>query len=642
MQSLLNLKAARTDGYNWQVGIIMAASLEQLLYQVTKPARYTGGEWNSVVKNWQKTRIRIALAFPDVYEIGMSNLAMPILYRIWNSQPDVLAERVYAPWVDLEALLRQHHIPLFSLESKRPLKDFDVIGFSLGYELCYTNVVNMLDLAGIPPFSRQRDDSHPLIIAGGSCALNPEPVADFFDLFVIGEGEDLAVKLVEVFRAYRDNKAALLRQAARLPGIYVPGLYHAEYREDGAFASLTPAAAEAKSKIERQIVTPLSYPVTNPVVPYIETVHDRGAIEIQRGCSRGCRFCQAGMIYRPVRELPQQAVISSVDDIIQSCGYNEVSLVSLSTGDYHHINELVARLSHKYYHANLSVSLPSLRLDTSSIDLIEALPRKRKTTLTFAPEAGSERLRQAINKVVSDELILNTLAAAFEKGWMNIKLYFMIGLPTETLDDVKSIVELISKIGKAGKRAGNRSPRLRVSVSTFVPKPHTPCQWSTQEAEATLSVKQELLKQGLRRAGAHLSWQDPKISLLEATFSRGDRRLGNVIYKAWETGCKFDTWTEHFNYQSWLQAFRENGLDPAFYAHRERPLDEPLPWQHIDIGVSPTFLQKEYHNIAQEKATPDCRYASCSACGLHHSQPACQQLLQSRQTARDSQKNLTS
>lgn len=633
-----NLKAAKADGYNWQVRIIMAASLEQLLYGVTRPARYTGGEWNSVLKKWEKIPIRIALAFPDVYEIGMSNLALPILYKILNSQPDVLAERVYAPWVDLEALLRHHHIPLFSLESKRPLKDFDIIGFSLGYELCYTNVVNMLDLAGIPPFSQQRNDSHPLIIAGGSCALNPEPVADFFDLLVIGEAEDIVVELLDVFRAHKNNKAELLRQAAKLPGIYVPSLYQVEYHQDGTIASLTPASPEARAKIERQIVTPLPYPVTNPVIPYIETIHDRGAIEIQRGCSRGCRFCQAGMIYRPVRELPQQAVINSVDEIIQSCGYNEVSLVSLSTGDYHNINELVAQISHKYYHSNLSLSLPSLRLDTSSINLIEALPQRRKTTLTFAPEAGSERLRQAINKVVSEELILNTLAAAFEKGWMNIKLYFMIGLPTESMDDVKSIVELITRICKAGRRAGNRSPRIRVSVSTFVPKPHTPCQWSAQETEATLSIKQELLKQGLRRAGAHLSWQDPKISLLEAAFSRGDRRLGNVIYKAWESGCKFDTWTEHFNYQSWLKAFQTNGLDPAFYAHRERPLDESLPWQHIDIGVSSAFLQKEHQNIGQERATPDCRHGSCSTCGLQRSQTSCQQLLKSRQPANDNQK----
>jgi radical SAM family uncharacterized protein len=607
----------------------MANSLEHILYEVSKPARYTGGEWNSIVKNWKSTPIRIALAFPDVYEIGMSNLALPILYKILNDQSDVLAERVYAPWVDLETAMRRHSIPLFSLESKRPLKDFDIIGFSLGYELTYTNILNMLDLAQIPPFSHQRNKSHHLVIAGGSCALNPEPVADFFDLLVLGEAEEAILKLLEVFRAYKDNKAKLLRQAASLPGIYVPSLYQVEYHKDGTFTSITPEFPQAKPKIERQIVTPLPHPITSPVVPYVEVIHDRGAIEIQRGCSRGCRFCQAGMIYRPVRELPQQEVISSANEIIENCGYNEISLVSLSTGDYQNINEVIAQLSNKYHQSNLSISLPSLRLDTSSIKLIESLPQRRKTTLTFAPEAGSERLRQAINKIIPEEVILDTLAAAFEKGWMNIKLYFMIGLPTETTDDVKSIVELITKICKVGKRTGNRSPRIRVSVSTFVPKPHTPCQWSAQETAEKLSTKQDLLKQGLHRVGAHLSWQDPKISLLEAVLSRGDRRLSQVIYKAWESGCKFDTWNEHFKYQNWLNAFEQSGLNPASYANRERQLDEPLPWQHIDIGVTPAFLQKEQQNIELEKATPDCRYGPCSACGLQRWQPKCQQILKS-------------
>jgi radical SAM family uncharacterized protein len=605
----------------------MTNSLEDILYEVSKPARYTGGEWNSVIKNWKSTPIRIALAFPDLYEIGMSNLALPILYKILNDQSDVLAERVYAPWVDLETLMRRHGIPLFSLESKRPLKDFDIIGFSLGYELTYTNILNMLDLAKIPLFNHQRNKSHPLIIAGGSCVLNPEPVADFFDLFFIGEAEEALLKFLEVFRAYKGDKAELLREAASLPGIYAPSLYQVAYHQDGTLANITPKFADVKPVIERQIVAPMPHPITNPVVPYIEVVHDRGAVEIQRGCSRGCRFCQAGMIYRPVRELPQQEVISSVDEIIKNCGYNEISLVSLSTGDYHNINEVIAQLSHNYYQSNLSISLPSLRLDTSSIKLIESLPQRRKTTLTFAPEAGSERLRQAINKIVPEEVILNTLGAAFEKGWLNIKLYFMIGLPTETMDDVKSIVELIAKICKAGKKAGNKSPRIRVSVSTFVPKPHTPCQWSAQETAENLSSKQDLLKQGLRRVGAHLSWQDPKISLLEAALSRGDRHLSQVLYHAWESGCKFDSWTEHFKYQNWLNAFKQNGLDPAFLANRERPLDEPLPWQHIDIGVTPAFLQNEYQNMGLGKATPDCRYGPCSDCGLQRWQPDCQRVL---------------
>jgi radical SAM family uncharacterized protein len=608
----------------------MINSLEQILYEVTKPARYTGGEWNSTVKTWGNVSIKIALAFPDVYEIGMSNLALPILYRILNGQPDVLAERVYAPWVDMEEIMRRRNIPLFSLETRHPVNEFDIIGFSLGYELTYTNVVNMLDLAKIPPFSSQRNNSYPLIIAGGSCALNPEPVADFFDLFVIGDAEESIIKLLGVFRACQGNKAELLRQAANLPGIYVPSLYHVDFNQDGLFTGINPGIIEAKPKIERQIVTPLPHPITDPVIPYIETVHDRGAIEIQRGCSRGCRFCQAGMIYRPVRELSHQEVISSAADIIKNCGYNELSLVSLSTGDYHGINELIPQLSQKYRSSRLSISLPSLRLDTSSLNLIESLPQQRKATLTFAPEAGSERLRNAINKVIPEELILDTMGAAFEKGWMNIKLYFMIGLPTETLDDVRSIAELVTKIHKVGRKSGNRAGRIRVSVSTFIPKPHTPCQWSAQETEDKLSVKQDLLKDGLRHSGVHLSWQDPEISLLEAALSRGDRRLGKVIHRAWEMGCKFDTWSEHFNYQNWMSAFAQNGLDPATLANRERALGETLPWQHIDSGVTQSFLQKECLNIQLEKETTDCRYGPCNACGLQRWQSSCQQVLKTR------------
>jgi radical SAM family uncharacterized protein len=600
-------------------------SLDDILYDVSRPARYSGGEWNSIIKDWQATPVRIALAFPDVYEVGMSNLALPILYKILNDQPDVLTERVYAPWVDMEALLRQHNIPLFSLETRHPLKDFDIIGFSLGYELTYTNVLNMLDLSQIPLFSHQRNNSHPVIIAGGSCVLNPEPMADFVDLFFIGEAEEAILKLLDVFRAYKGNKKQLLGKAANLPGVYVPSLYDVAYHKDSTFASITPKVPEAKLPIERQIVAELPQPVTKPVVPHIKIVHDRGAVEIQRGCSRGCRFCQAGMMYRPVRELPEQQVIEAVSALISNCGYNEVSLVSLSTGDYHNICGLIRQLSSKYYHDNLTLSLPSLRLDASSIDLVESLPYRRKTTLTFAPEAGTERLRQVINKHISEEAMLDTFTAAFEKGWLNLKLYFMVGLPTETIDDVKGIVDLVTKTCQLGKKLRNKPPRLRVSVATFVPKPHTPCQWLAQDTAEQLTPKHELLKQGLRRLGVHLSWQDTKISQLEAVLSRGDRRLGKVIHKAWELGNKFDAWQECFNYDNWLRAFQESGLDPAFYANRERPLDETLPWQHIDIGVTPAFLTREQMNMRKEKETTDCRYGSCNACGLQRWHPDCQQ-----------------
>ena len=602
-------------------------SLEDILYEVSRPARYSGGEWNSRVKDWQAARVRIALAFPDVYEIGMSNLALPILYKIINDQPDALAERVYAPWVDMEALLRQNNIPLFSLETRQPLKDFDVIGFSLGYELTYTNVLNMLDLAQIPLFSRQRKNSHPLIIAGGSCALNPEPMADFIDLFVIGEAEDVMQKLLDVFRTFKGHKKKLLEEAATLPGVYVPGLYEMSYRKDGTLAGIVPKKTEARLPIERQIVAELPQPVTDPVIPHIRVVHDRGAVEIQRGCSRGCRFCQAGMIYRPVRELPEEQIIDAVAALINNCGYSEISLVSLSTGDYHDISGLIGQLSSKYSRDNLILSLPSLRIDASSIELIESLPHRRKTTLTFAPEAGTERLRRVINKNISEEAMFNTFAAAFEKGWFNLKLYFMVGLPTETMEDVQGIVDFVVRTSQLGKKLRNRAPGIRVSISTFVPKPHTPCQWQAQNREDELIPKHELLKQGLRRAGVHLSWQDTKTSQLEAVLSRGDRRLGKVIHRAWELGSRFDAWQECFNYDNWLKAFQENGLDPAFYANRERPLEEILPWNHIDIGVTQTFLQREYEGMRLGKNTTDCRNEACNACGLQRWHANCAQKL---------------
>lgn len=602
--------------------------LNNILYQVAKPARYTGGEWNSVVKDWGKTFIRIALSYPDLYEIGMSNMALPILYKLFNSQPDVLAERVYAPWGDMEAAMRTAGIPLFSLESKRPLKDFDIIGFSLGYELTYTNVLNMLHLAQIPVLASERNDSHPVIIAGGSCTLNPEPMADFIDFFIIGDGEEVLLELLNSFRDWkRQGKGApkreLFCQLATIPGIYVPSLYRVEYQADGSFKSITPTVAQAKPTIQQRIVTKLPPPVTKPVVPYIEVVHDRGAIEIQRGCTRGCRFCQAGTIYRPVRQRPQSEIVQAVGELIANCGYNEVSLVSLSTSDYAGIDQLVAKLSHRYQ--NLSLSLPSLRIDSVSVKLMEALPSRRKTGLTFAPEAGSERLRRSINKNTPEDELLKTAAAAFDRGWINLKLYFMLGLPTETIDDIAGIIKLIDKIRALGRQAKGKRPRLRISLSTFVPKSHTPFQWVAQAEEEQLTAKQELLNLGLRRKGVRLSWSDPKVSLLEAVLSRGDRRLGKVIYRAWQSGSTFDAWSEHFNYGNWLCAFEETGLEPAYYAQRERPLDEPLPWSHIDVGVTTAFLKREYRRAIEGVETPDCRHKACNVCGLEHGQPDCQQ-----------------
>jgi radical SAM family uncharacterized protein len=596
---------------------------DSILHQVTKPARYTGGEWNSIVKEWDKTGIKIALCYPDVYEIGMSNMALPILYDIFNRQPDVLAERVYAPWTDMEAAMRRAGIPLLTLESKHRLRDFDIIGFSLDYELCYTNVLNILDLAQIPALASERNDSHPLIIAGGSSCLNPEPMSDFIDFFVIGDGEEVVLELLDYLRSGKSSpKKELLRQVARIPGVYVPSLYQVEYQADGLVKSITPTAAEAKPVIARRLVSRLPPPVTRPVVPYIEVVHDRGAVEIQRGCTRGCRFCQAGIIYRPVRLRPKEEIIQAVGELITNCGYNDISLVSLSTTDYPGIEELVSSLVHNYN--NLTLSLPSLRIDSFSVKLIDSLPARGKTGLTFAPEAGSERLRRLINKSASEEQIVETAATAFARGWTGLKLYFMLGLPSETTEDVEEITQLVTKIRSVGRAKGG-TPRIRISLSTFTPKPHTPFQWVAQEDEPGLNTKHELLKLGLRRKGSSISWQDPKVSLLEAALSRGDRRLGKVIHQAWRLGSTFDAWDECFNYQNWLRAFNEAGLEPDFYARRERSLDELLPWAHIDVGVSSDFLKREYQRAKEGKGTPDCRSNSCNACGLERLSADCQQ-----------------
>ncbi|MFC1941168.1 TIGR03960 family B12-binding radical SAM protein [Chloroflexota bacterium] len=605
--------------------------LDKILHQVKKPARYTGGEWNSIIKDWSKTPIKIAIAYPDLYEIGMSNMALPILYELFNGQPDFLAERVFAPWPDMEEVMRTEAIPLFSLESRHPLKEFDIIGFSLGYELTYTNVLNMLDLAQIPVLASERDTSHPLVIAGGSCALNPEPMADFIDFFVIGDGEEVVLELLDCFRNWKQqdqgaSKEELLRQVATIPGIYVPSLYQVEYQTNGLVKSITPTVPEAKPAIQRQIVIELPPPVTKPVVPYIEVVHDRGPVEIQRGCRHGCRFCQAGIIYRPVRERPHREVIQAVGELLTNCGYSEVSLVSLSTSDYPYIDELVASLSHRYH--NLALSLPSLYIDSFSIELMDSLPSHKKTGLTFAPEAGSEKLRRIINKNITEDELLKTATAAFERDWTGLKLYFMLGLPGETMDDIEDIINLVDKVRSLGRKAKGNTPQIRLNLSTFVPKPHTPFQWVAQDSEESLIAKHELLRQGLRRKGVRLSWTDPKVSLLEAALSRGDRRLGKVIYHAWQLGCTFDSWDEYFNYENWSRAFEEAGLEPGFYAQRQRSLDEVLPWTHIDVGVITAFLKQEYQRSLDGKETPACSDGACNLCGLERWQPTCQQKLQ--------------
>jgi len=603
-------------------------NLDEILYRVTKPARYTGGEWNSVVKEWDSTSIKVVLSYPDLYDVGMSNLGLAIIYDVLNHQPDVLAERTFAPWVDMEAEMRRAGMPLFSLESRRPVKDFDILGFSLGYELTYTNLLNILDLSGIPVLAAERVDSVPLVIAGGSCAFNPEPMADFIDLFVVGEGEEVVLELLSVFRKWKGKgsgwKQGFLREAAGISGIYVPGFYRVDYHPDGTVASIIPVITEARPKVERRMMDKLPPPLIRPIVPYLQVIHDRGAVEIQRGCSQGCRFCQAGMIYRPVRERSQGEVEKAVDGLVKNCGYDEISLLSLSTSDYPGIGNLVGTILESNNGGNFVLSLPSLRMDTFSVELADSFKDRKKTGLTFAPEAGTERLRQVINKKVQEAEILQAIETAWQRGWRNVKLYFMIGLPTETHDDIAGIVELVNKI----RSIGNKGINIRVNASTFVPKPHTPFQRVAQVGMEELDARQRILKSGLKKSGAHLSWQDPEVGILEAVLSRGDRRLARVIHRAWQLGCKFDAWSELYSYEKWQKAFNEFDLDPCFYACRERPLGELLPWAHIDTGVTPDFFEREYECAQRERVTPNCRTGPCSLCGLHLKQAVCKKRYQ--------------
>ena len=592
-------------------------ALDRILPMVQKPGRYTGGELNQVIKDWDKTQTRVALAFPDIYDLGMSNLGLAVLYDILNQRDDVLAERVYSPWTDMEAAMRAANLPLYSLESKHALVDFDLIGISLPYESLFTNAINLLDLSHIPVLSAERTAEHPLIIAGGHATYNPEPMNAFIDAFVIGEGEEVIQEIVDclqISKLQKLDRGALLHKMSQIWGVYVPSLYIAHYNEDGTFASMQKLVEDAPLPIVKRLVPKLPPPLTNFIVPYIDTVHNRAPIEIMRGCTRGCRFCHAGMVNRPVRERPVEEVLAAIENAIQNTGYEEVGLLSLSSSDYTHIIELVKQVDKRFSEKNLSVSLPSLRIESVSIDLMEALKNNRRGGFTLAPEAASERMRKIINKPVSTDQLLITAREIYSRGWTTIKLYFMIGHPSETLEDVLAIVDLCKDVLKVGREAIGKRAQVNAGISTFIPKPHTPFQWVPCESTEQIKIKQTLLKKELRGQGLKLNWNNPQETQFESWLSRGDRLMAEVVYQAWKHGATFDAWSEHFNYDAWTTAFEIVGLKPEFYTQRLRPIDEVFPWEHINTTVTKKFLTQDYLWSLEGRTRIDCRN-QCFACG---------------------------
>jgi radical SAM family uncharacterized protein len=594
------------------------ARLERILLKVQKPGRYVGGELNSLARDWESIPTRVALLFPDIYDIGVSNVGLQILYDLVNRRPDALAERAYAPWVDLEALLREHAIPLYSLETKHALADFDILGFSLPYETLYTNALNMLDLAGLPLRSAERDASQPLVIAGGHSCFNPEPMHAFIDAFVVGEGEQAIQEIIDVQQAWKRSgapRADLLRRLAGLTGVYVPALYAVEYQADGTLEKIVPTVAEAPAVVVKRMLPKLPPPLTRFLVPNIEAVHNRVSVEIMRGCTRGCRFCQAGMITRPVRERSVDEIVAAAREAVAVTGAEELALLSLSSSDYSDILELVTKIGAEFGGKHLTVSLPSLRIESVSVDLMEKLKDRRSGGFTLAPEAASERMRRIINKFIPDEQILATAREIYSRGWTSLKLYFMIGHPSETLEDVQAIVDLCNKVMAEGRRALGGKARLHAGVSTFIPKPHTPFQWVACDTVEQINQKQDLLKRGLRDRSIKLSWSAPEDTLLEAWLSRGDRRTAEVVERAWRNGARFDAWQDQRHFDAWTQAFAAAGLDPSFYTHRPRRVDEIFPWEHISDAVRKKYLFDDFRRSLEGEIRIDCR-ENCYACGI--------------------------